>query len=234
VVNPEHPRELKGSDAAAWIEVPVDGFGWVPVDVTPDEDRKINEQTPKPKPKPRPQAQPQPPAPVVAPDADVQADQQNRRPQRKPPSLDSRTQLIIAVAASVLLPLALLGAAVGTILGIKGRRRRRRRTRGAASTRFAGGWYQITDLARDLGTPVPPHATRREGAYQLAERYQRPGVVALAERADAGVFAPGDPSDEQVNRYWEEIGRAETELLGTRTWRQRWRAKLSLASLRRH
>ena len=233
-VSEEHPRELKGSDATAWVEVPVDGYGWVPVDVTPDENRKINDQTPRPKRVPHPQAQPQPPQPVVAPDPDVQADQNNRRPQRKPPLLDSRTMLILVVALSVLVPLALVGAAVGTILGIKGGRRKRRRIRGAPSTRFAGGWYQITDLARDLGTPVPPHATRKEGAYQLSERYDRPGVVALAERADAGVFAPGDPSDEQVNAFWEEIGRAETDLLGTQTWRQRWRAKLSLASLRRH
>jgi hypothetical protein len=232
-VNPDHPRELKGSDATAWVEVPVDGYGWVPFDVTPEENRKINDQTPRPRRVPRPQAQPQPPQPVVAPDPDVQADQQNRKPQRKQPILDPRTQLVLTVALSVLVPLALAGAVIGTILGLKGRRRARRRTRGAPSTRFAGGWHQITDLARDLGTPVPPHATRREGAYQLAERYQQPTVLALAERADAGVFAPGEPTDEQVQAYWDEITRAEAGLLGTQTWRRRWRARLNLASFRR-
>jgi hypothetical protein len=59
-------------------------------------------------------------------------------------------------------------------------------------------------------------------------------VVALAERADAGVFAPGDPDDEQVEAYWAEIARAENELLATQGRRARWRAKLNLASLRRY
>jgi hypothetical protein len=65
------------------------------------------------------------------------------------------------------LPLLAVLAVAGAIVGAKAWRRRRRRSAEPVSARFAGGWREVTDHARDLGLAITG-ATRREEALALA------------------------------------------------------------------
>lgn len=136
----------------------------------------------------------------------------------------------VVAAVKVTLPPALVIAAVcGVIIGLKVRRRNRRRTLGAAATRVSGGWDEITDYARDLGGSVPARSTRREQATAL-DGYP---VGDLAVVADATVFGPEEPSDEAAEAYWASVEETRRSMSEDLTRWQRWRAELSLRSLRR-
>jgi len=228
VVNPKHPQEILGSDASAWVEVPVEGYGWVPVDVTPDRNRTMQQQKPKPRPQPKPQVQAPPPPPAVAPDQEAHSQQQTHRTPKPSTEASSHWADVVVMVLTVGSPVLLLLLVVALISGAKAWRRRRRRTRGRPTTRVAGGWREIVDLARDLGEPVPAGATRREGALALAE----PRARALAEHADSCVFGPGEPGDSDVRAVWDEVGGVRTALMARVSWRRRWRARLNTASFR--
>lgn len=93
-----------------------------------------------------------------------------------------------AVVRAVGPPLGVLALIVGTILGLKALRSRGRRTKGAPSTRIAGGWDETPDAARDAGRRVPARATRLEQSAALS----RDDVRRLAERANRAVFGVGE------------------------------------------
>ena len=95
--------------------------------------------------------------------------------------------------------------------------------------RMANGWREVTDRALDMGRPIPDMATRREAAQFVGA-----STVALAARADAAVFGPDEPSDDEVDQYWSEL---EFELGAMRHELglvNRVKAALSLTSLRRN
>ena len=54
----------------------------------------------------------------------------------------------------------------------------------------------------------------------------------LAPAADAAQFSPTPVDDERARSYWREVDDRSAELLGGLGFWRRWRARLSLASLR--
>jgi hypothetical protein len=78
-----------------------------------------------------------------------------------------------------------------------------------------------------------PRGTRRETATVLSETYGQPGAVALAERADAGVFAPGEPSEQEVAQFWSEVEQSLRGIAGSVGRWRRIRGRLSPTSLRK-
>lgn len=141
--------------------------------------------------------------------------------------LDRVLAIVVAVLRWVGPPLAVLGLVAGLILGSKAGRRRSRRTRGAPTTRIAGGWLELLDLARDLGHEVPEAATRREQTLAIG----RVDLVALAEHADRSIFAAEDPGEDQVAGYWAEVLRSRRQILGDLPRHRRWLARFTLRSL---
>lgn len=221
---------ITGADVAAWVEVPLDGVGWIPVNATPPED-----QVPDPSVRPRPRPlnpEPQPPPPPVEP-----------RPAQLAQDLDAaETDDEEAAeedeeAAGGLGRLVLLGAGGGgalvtpllLIVGLKARRRRRRRARGSAEERAAGGWDEVLDHAIDLGWRTPPQATRQEAATLLGA----PSAVSLADRSNTATFAAREPTEEELVALWDEVDRALGELREEHSAMRRLRAAVSLRSLRR-
>ena len=88
------------------------------------------------------------------------------------------------------------------------------------------------DTATDAGFRPAAWHTRSEVARDLAGA----GVLQLdwlAPAADAAQFSPTPIDDDRARRYWREVDDRSAELLGGLGFWRRWRARLSLASLRR-
>jgi transglutaminase-like putative cysteine protease len=239
---------ITGDDIQAWVEIQFAGNGWVTFDPTPDESRTPREDTEPEQAAEEPQVhQPPPPLqdPIDPPEEDTQ------QPQTQDSSEDEASARdwgqVIAVAASVGVPLLLLTVPLLLIALAKRRRRLRRRASGDTVTRVVGGWQEVIDEARDLHRPPPPTATRRETAVHLATafvRRERSGtarrptppvggtVAGLAASADAAVFGPGDPPEEQVDVYWQQVDFARKAMRSSVTRRQRLRSRWATASLR--
>jgi hypothetical protein len=125
-----------------------------------------------------------------------------------------------AVAVLVLL-LMLVVAAVPLFKSV----RRRRRSSAAWPALHVNAWQEVVDTARDLGRGVP------EGRSRLAEAGAMGTDVALARRADAAVFAPVAPPEEESRLFWHDCQAARDAMLAAAPPRRRLRALLNPASL---
>lgn len=223
---------VRGSDVHAWVEVLLEGLGWVPV--------YPNAFLPSQPPVKNPPTQ----TPQQSSAATVQPPISSA--QRSPLALGFVTAKGSSSAQAVhggspssfpawvrsLLtwagpPLAAVVLAVGVIAALKSRRRRRRRRSARTSARVAGAWAELIDLQRDLGRTVPLRATRREQAAHLALTT----AARLAHDADAAIFGPTEPTVEEVDAYWRSINEAIAAIRAGVSWLQRWKASLSLRSL---
>lgn len=133
------------------------------------------------------------------------------------------------LARYVGLPLLLVLAVVGAIVGLKIMRRSRRRNASSTSARFVGGWWELVDHARDLGQAVPltVGATRSEQAAGIDSQ----GARTLARRADSSVFGPSAPDAGAAAQYWESVEAERREMSSLVPWHRRLRAALSLTTL---
>lgn len=227
---------VTGADVDAWVEVPLAGVGWVPVEPTPPEDQapdpsiqpQARELNPEPQPPPPPQLPPDNELPRDLDAADAEAEEEDEDDEEEDDEEASAFPWgIVVAAAGGLLALVLLPAAVIALL--KFLRRRRRRGRGSQSERAHGGWREVVDRAADHGRPVPPLATRREAAHAVGAS----GAVTVADHTDALVFAGGEPSDADLTRLWEQVAEVLQDLDGQHSTIDRLRATVSLTSLRR-
>ncbi|MCR2794332.1 DUF3488 and transglutaminase-like domain-containing protein [Microbacterium sp. zg.Y625] len=225
------PFAATGEDLHAWVEIAFDEYGWVVFDPTPPEDQVPTDQQTVPQTQLQPQTlQPPPPAqdPVNLP-PDIPEDEGNEDDDDADAFAWLAVLGYVAAALGVLLALA---APFLAVLLLKLRRRRRRRETGAPSERAGGAWAEVVDTARDLGAPTPAGGTRREEARVLAETLPVPdSVVAVAVRADAGVFGPGEPTDDDVEALWREVDEVIGGLRGSVGFWRRLRSRLSLRSL---
>ncbi|MBO0608746.1 DUF3488 and transglutaminase-like domain-containing protein [Myceligenerans salitolerans] len=220
---------VRGENVSAWIEVPFEGYGWVPIDVDPDEDTKIQ---------PEPQTQEVPKPPVLQEPEPPEEPEQNKAGSVEDEEQDEADNegfdwaMLLTIVLAVAIPLALVLLPILLILAHKARRRTRRRTAEELADRFSGGWHEVVDAVTDMGTSVPRSATRREGAGLIATKHEAPGTLMLAHRADATVFSGRQPTQAEVDSFWEEV---DTVLGGLRSsvgTRQRIAAALSLRSVR--
>lgn len=221
--------EANGDTIHVWAEVAFEDFGWVAVDPTPAEDRTPPDLEENPKREPKPQVLQPPPPP--------------EEPAKAPPSLPSEDQAIeessfstenllgfLAVLGAFLGGLVLLASPVLVILGLKLRRRSRRRHARVMSDRFSGGWEEVADAARDFGVVASRRATRRERSHVVEDAFPDVGAIALAAEADAGVWAPEEPTTEQSEAFWVEVDRSLGSIRGSRSRGKQYLALLSLRS----
>lgn len=224
---------VTASDIAAWVEIDLAGSGWVSFFPTPNEDRVPPKESPQSKARPRPQVQ-QPPPPVeqAEPPTPIFLNGKDAKDAEEKAEKDKPARRGLGLAVKVAVPLLVVLAPFLLLLLVKAVRRRRRRGRGTTIQRIAGGWQEVLDRARDLGTRPPARSTRREVAGVL-EQVHGGSAVALAERADAHVFAPGVPVEEQVRQFWAEVDDALRAMTSGAGPLRRFRARVSPASLRR-
>ena len=222
------PWTVLGSDVHAWIEVPFEGYGWVPVEAVPEEKPQIQ---PEPKseqvPKPPVLQDPEPPEePDKAKAGSVEDDEKD---EAENDLFDWGLLGVILLAVGI--PLLLIAGPILAILAYKARRRALRRSADQLADRISGGWHEVVDVVTDLGTTVPHGATRRESAGVIAGVHQVPSTLMLAHRADATVFGRGEPTQADVEAYWVEVDELVGGLRSTVSTRRRVRAALSLRSV---
>ena len=234
---PEADGVVKGSDVHAWVEVELADGAWrmIPTDAFMNRNSKPQQQPPQP------QQQQQnvnvPPPSRVKPrstlaDADA-ANTTSSVSQKKTAAHGASGPTIPSWVINMGRwggpPVGLVVLVCALIIGLKAQRRHRRRTRGTPARRLAQGWREILDHARDLGTVVPPARTRREQLALLSAH----GVADLAHAADAYVFGAAEPAEEAAVAYWREVDDVRKVMsVAVGRW-GRWRAALSIASLRR-
>lgn len=226
--------EVTGEDVQAWVEVQTADGSWrtVPTEAFMDFDRPA-ELPPRQEEEmsgtnvPPPAAIP-PPSTVGDPtDAELNA-LKNRRDSEDGWALPG---WLVAVLLYGVLPLLLLLAVAAAILGAKALRRRRRRSAESVSARFAGGWREVTDHARDLGVAISG-LTRREESVALAGVGAPDRAPVLARTADDHVFGPRPPQAEAATAYWEQVEAYRASMSAGLPRRRRLRAALSLRTFR--
>ena len=226
--------EITGDDVHAWVEIEFDRVGWVPFFPTPDEDNEPvpPQQQPKSTPKPQVLQPPPPPQEPAELPPDTAADPQDA--EQKEDDLWQTVSGLLRVLAVASLPLVVLFGPLLVILLLKRRRRKQRRTAGGPAQRVAGGWREVLSAAADHGVLLTGRQTRREDAAVLGRAFPSGAATtsALARRADAGIFGPGDPTEAEVQVYWQEVEELRGQLDGSVGFWSRQRARYSLRSLR--
>jgi hypothetical protein len=222
--------QVRGSDVHAWVEIEMAGTGWIPVYETSFMGAQPPTETP-----PTPQSNspqnskvpPPPPSSVKTPLLDPPPGFADSHGIVHQPSNGLIPGWVWAIINWLLLPLAAVALVAGLIRGVKTVRRRRRLSTGSPSERLAGAWNELIDRVRDLGGTVPARATRSEQAAGM----DFSSASDLAAGADRGIFGPGDPSETEIQAYWQEIASAVLASGNDLTRWQRWKAALNVRSL---
>ena len=233
VEDPSAPIALTGEDVHAWVEIAFDNAGWVPFDPTPPEDNEPVPPQQQPKSSPKPQVlQPPPPPQEPAELPPDSAPEPQDAEDRTKDFWDDWGPLIRAIALA-LIPLGVLLLPLLLIVLLKVRRRKRRANVGAPSQRVGGGWSEVLSLATDLGAETNTRATRRESAHELGEAFPATSksTTLLAQRADANIFAYGEPTEREVEEYWSSVESSLEDMRGSVGWFRRQRARFSPRSL---
>ncbi|MEV8143257.1 transglutaminaseTgpA domain-containing protein [Specibacter sp. NPDC078709] len=225
--------KVMGSDVHAWVEVNFSGLGWVTFNPTPDKDNVPNPPEPQNASKPKPQVLQPPPPPQEPADLppDSAPDALDTDPKKdKEAGIWGTILLIVGVAA---IPILIIALPLILIVVLKTRRRKKRLTTGLPTDRVGGGWQEVMSLATDLGAGINSTGTRRETAVSLYSAFPATqGTTALlAERADAAIFGPGQPSEEEVATYWQHVDHSVQGMSGSVGFWKRQRAKFSPRSL---
>jgi Transglutaminase-like superfamily len=231
---------VEGRDVQAWVELRVADGSWrtLPTEEFMS-DRPPSEQQPQTQ-EPMSGTVVPPPAPIPPPSdlgeaaaSDLRARMQQEEQEEKEKDDDSAgLPAWVGVAARYVgLPLLLVGAVLGSVVGAKAWRRRRRRSSPSMSARFVGAWHELVDHARDLGQPVPlgPTVTRREQSGSIASD-QAPS---LARRADGFVFGPRTPQEDEAADFWAVVDAERRTMSQAVGRRARFRAAITPTSLLR-
>lgn len=232
------PVEVLARDVEAWVEVPVEKVGWTAIFPTPPRDQLALTASADQQPQPDYRTQNPPPPPLIDPEFEESATaagkakstKKSEPPKAAEPEAGDEGILggPIGLAAKVVgLPVLLILGACMVIVLLKVRRRQRRRSTGAPHVRVANGWREVTDLALDMGRPVPSTTTRRE-----ASQFVGAGTSELASKADAFVWGREEPTDQEVEEYWDDLSTALRSMKSEVGVVDRFKAAVSLRSLK--
>jgi transglutaminase-like putative cysteine protease len=231
--------QVTGADVTAWVEIPFSGVGWVAFDPTPDQSKVPQQQTPdkqqnahqqqvQPPPPPEPPERAQTTTVKDAGDQDSKQDDDKQDQQQR----DLPAAVPVGLILGIGIPVIVLMLPVLAVLAAKMRRARRRRSRGSPAARIAGGWSEVLDRSTDLGLR-PPHGTTRSEAAAAMDAEYGGSVAVLARAADTSVFAPEPVDPVHAESFWAQVRDELRTMEAARPRWRRWRARVSLASLRR-
>ena len=232
--------EVRSGDASAWIEVRVEGVGWVPVSVTPPRSREPDTQaavtpdqqvaTPNP-----------PPPPQVPPDVDVV--NQNRELEEPVEEEEDEEKEDDASVGGGIGLLGWIGVGVGILVGMfaafcaivvawKYRRMRRRREAAAPSLRIAGAWSEVADRYDEAGrADRPPRHAPGDGAGRTSPtepsaNVAAPRLLALVGTVDRAAYHADEPGVAESDDAWQYHDDVVRALLDDRSLPQRAQMRL--------
>ena len=228
--------KFTGNDMTAWVEVKLDGYGWVAFYPTPKETKIPDENQNLTPPNPRTLVR-QPPVPLTDP---LRDDNQAKGKSSIGGSMadETSTNLFWQRFGRIAKKVAIYGSPAwtvlivcGLLLGIKAIVLARARRHGSASQRVAAGWQAIAALARQSGLDV--HGTRNEQAASISKQMgiDAETLLALGRQADYAAFSGDEVSQNQVERYWHDVIEEREFMLDSLPMLRRWRTKLSLAGV---
>ncbi len=229
---PATGRTVTTDDAAVWPEVWFEDAGWVTFDPVPTTLATGERAGRRPVGATPAEIPAQPPTPPPPPERET-----GDPPEVIEASSGRGLIRLVAYGAGGLGGLALgLLIVGGTVMTLKRRRRRRRLHAAESYQRVLGAWAEATDALIDLGARFRPFQTNGEiashGAGLLTPRGRVPlaDLAGLANQAAHGAVRPDDLIAAHAVRL---LGQIEQEAAGRTPRRSRWRATLSLRSLRR-
>ncbi|MDR2379668.1 MAG: hypothetical protein LBE08_00575 [Bifidobacteriaceae bacterium] len=228
---------FQGLDMTAWVEINLEGLGWVPFFPTPNRQDSPEEAEERADPKPEPQViQPPPPEakPSEPPDEELApVPVGSAKPVVAPEAGFTWGPLTITAAGCGLLLFAGVAFAALTVFA-KARRRDRRRGPGPPAHRIVAGWEEIVDALRDLGWAAPSGgvAVTRSQVAGCAPSQARGAVRRLAAQSDAAAFGALALTVDHADRYWQGVIQVEALLRGELSPWGRLRYRLARGSLR--
>ena len=167
--------KFTGNDVTAWVEIKLDGYGWVAFYPTPKETKVPDENQNLTPPNPQTLVR-QPPVPLTDP---LRDDNQAKGKTSLGGSMadETPTSLFWQRFGRIVRKVAIYGSPLwtvlivcGLLLAIKSIALARARRHGSASQRVAAGWQAVAALARQSGLDV--QGTRNEQAQAIAEQVE--------------------------------------------------------------
>lgn len=228
--------KFTGNDVTAWVEIKLDGYGWVAFYPTPKETKVPDENQNLTPPNPQTLVR-QPPVPLTDP---LRDDTQAKGKSSIGGSMADETSANLfwqhfgRIARKVAIygsPLWTLLIICGLLLAIKAIALARSRKHGSTQQRVAAGWQSVAALARQSGLDI--RGTRSEQAVSIANQMDisRETLLALGAQADYAAFSGNFVNEEHVQQYWRDIAQERKYMLKSLPTLRRWRAKLSLADV---
>lgn len=228
--------KFTGNDMTAWVEVKLDGYGWVAFYPTPKETKIPDENQNLTPPNPQTLVR-QPPVPLTDP---LRDDNQAKGKSSIGGSMADETpaNLFWQHVGRIAKKVAIYGSPVwtvliicGLLLAIKAITLARARKHGSASQRVAAGWQSIAALARQSGLDI--QGTRNEQAVSISKQIgiDAGALLALGKQADYASFSGDEVAQSHVERYWSDVIKERGFILKSLPTLRRWRAKLSLTDV---
>jgi len=239
--------EIRESDAAAWIEVQVQGQGWIPVDVTPDPSNAPTQEEPgvvtEPVAVPNEPPPPPPPLDNEVPEDEEEEDDEDDDEEEGPvetkrsflDTLLARPALVAGtVAASPLIGFALLG---GLAAFLKASRTRKRKQDPVPRKRVSGAWAELVDRFEEAGVHVPKNSTPLELAERFKASQAAPGaddsIRSLATLVSSSAFAEEPPTTDETAQAWSEVDQASQAVTSELSFGQRLKMRVDPRPLMR-
>lgn len=223
---------VTSADYHAWVEVRLDGLGWVAIDPTP-----------RPGDVPLPDRPTEVPATTIAPQqpSGGQSTPEEAGPSEGLPEIDptddSLGSRVVATVAVVVGAVALIAAVVVlAIVVTKARRRRARRNAPTPADRVVGAWDEVVDRLLEMQFPIGSSMTPRDVERVGRATYGAATTEPLAQLVPAvsrAVFAQDEPTADAAELAWQRTEQFERNLKTALTRRQRIRTRLSLRPFRR-
>ncbi|RSX58096.1 transglutaminase-like domain-containing protein [Bifidobacterium samirii] len=189
------PVEFTGDDLEAWVEIALEGWGWVSFRPTPQESQAFDGARAGSSSNDKRLRQPAPPL-VDPPDeesppsaAATLGGERAERPDRERADIAAIMRAVLSVVVRIG-PVWMPLLACACIMAWKARIRSRERGRGPPRTRVLAAWASVCDAAVD--GRVPLRGTRSDRVEMLADRFpgERGALTRLARQADRAAFAP--------------------------------------------
>lgn len=220
--------DVHAGDISAWVEVDVDDYGWMPIDVTPERTRTPNDQqqgktfedVAVPNPPPPPQLPPK--IEVLNGDDNIEKATDTPDDNKSDEAAGqwwTASRVVLAIAGSLVL--LVVGAACVVVFA-KHRRRRRRQTAPRPSDRIAGAWLELADRCREARVPLADRATPLEAARALlgaepATAAVRDDLFALVDTVDRAAYHAIAPEADRANGAWVYCDNVVDALHGNRS-----------------